>query len=371
MNVDPAPGVLCRATSPPCARTMSRVMASPRPVPDRRCCTGLVVALEEPRAIGLTDADPGVAHQDPARGAIGGGAEEDGAAVAVVGDRVGEQVVDDLPQPHRDRPTPARLRVPRRRSRIARSAARGSRASAAARTMSRASRCCGVIEASTDDDDELDAARMSATIRSRRSALRSATSRFDAHMVGDAGLLDREVEIAEDRGERRSQLVRYRCDQLIPRAQRLELGRDVSRDDDGAGVLPRRVGQPAGADVERPARAGIDRRTRRPRRRRPRRAAPARAAARRRAGGSPRRRGTPARRHRPSSARSACCRRPCASLVTDTCPSAAMRMTPKSTASSTSVTSCSCRRVRSSTRLSRCACLASRLRCASDRRELR
>ena len=225
------------------------------------------------------------------------------------------------------------------------------------------------MDASTDEDDELDAARMSATMPQQPLGVALGDVEVRAHVIGEVRLLDREIEVAEDRGERSAQLVRHRGHQLVARTQRVQLGRDVARDDHCAGILTRRVGEAARCDAQRLPRPRLLAEPDHLARRTPRRAAPARAAARR--AGS---RVTPSSRNAGTSAsasssdRIACCSRPCASFVTATWPSAAMRMTPKSTASSTSVTSCSCRRVRSSTRRSSRACFASRVRCASERR---
>ena len=139
---------------------------------------------------------------------------------------------------------------------IARPAARGASASADARTMSRAS------------IDERRERRLHRRRRARRRedvaddaqqalgvALRDVEIR--AQVIGQVGILDREIEVAEDRGERRAQFVRDGRDELVARAERVQLGGDVARDDDGSGVLPRRVGEPSRGDAERLPRTGL------------------------------------------------------------------------------------------------------------------
>ena len=217
----------------------------------------LVEALEQTRPFVFGHARAGVAHEDPARGAVAGRTQEHGAAVPVVRDRVREQVVDDLTQPQRIRPHERLLES----GRVDRDRPPGRRAAPEPRrTRGRslaASIVSGVSDASTDED-ELEAARMSPMMPSRRSALRSATSRFAAQMIGQVGVLDREVEVSEDRGERGAQFVRDRGDQLVAGAQGVQLGRHVSRDDDGPHILPRGVGETPRGDAERLAWARFD-----------------------------------------------------------------------------------------------------------------
>nr|BFF11189.1 hypothetical protein GCM10025699_24920 [Microbacterium flavescens] len=76
-------------------------------------------------------------------------------------------------------------------------------------------------------------------------------------MVGQAGLLDREIEVAEDRGQRRAELVRDRGDELVARAQRFELRGHIAGDDHRAGVVPARVDEPTRTDAQRLARARL------------------------------------------------------------------------------------------------------------------
>ena len=236
----------------------------------------LVVALEEPGAIGVGDADAGVAHQDPARGAVGRGADEDGAAVLVVGDGVREQVVDDLAQPQRIGPGGGRFQAGHVDRDGAPGGARqglgGSGGHEVARVDGLRSEGClhrGGRRTRRGEDVGHDA--------QQPLGVALGDVEVGSHGIGGVGVFDREVEVAEDRCERGAQLVRDTDATRSSRARSAVSSAVTSRETTTApasapsgSVSRRAVIVSAGADR-------APRRTRPPGRRTPRRGARARA----------------------------------------------------------------------------------------------
>jgi hypothetical protein len=99
----PAPGVLSTSIRPPCLSTIARALASPRAGAGDRVALGLLgaeEAVEDARQLLLGDAAAGVGDGDPDDAVVPLGRDVDTSARLGELERVRDEVVDDLTEPH-------------------------------------------------------------------------------------------------------------------------------------------------------------------------------------------------------------------------------------------------------------------------------